>query len=255
MKTAVDEINKKLYNRTESPELDVYDRGVEFSLDYFKKMVAALGTKFDGIIFDIDGTIVESNQLIFATFNYVTEKYLGKSTSPEEIIALFGPTEGVIIEQLFSDNFSAVMTDYYKFYRENHSKMAKVFDGIVELIDNLKSKNIFLSVYTGKGKGSTEITLDELGIRDKFDLVVTGDDIIGHKPSPEGVELFLKKYNLDRNRVLMIGDAPPDVKAARATGIRIASVLWDSYAKEEVLKMNSDYYFNTVEELSNFLLN
>lgn len=210
--------------------------------------------KFDGIIFDIDGTIVQSNELIFATFNHVTEKFLGKSTSPEEIIALFGPTEGVIIEQLFSDNFNEVMFDYYKFYKENHSKMAKVFDGITELITELKKRNVLLSVYTGKGKGSTEITLEELGLTNMFDMVVTGDDIIGHKPSPEGVDVFVNKYNLNRSRVLMIGDAPPDVKAAKATGIKIASVLWDSYAKEQVLLMGSDYYFETVEELSNFLI-
>lgn len=210
--------------------------------------------KFDGIIFDIDGTIVQSNELIFATFNHVTEKFLGKSTSPEEIIALFGPTEGVIIEQLFSDNFNEVMLDYYKFYKENHSKMAKVFDGITELITELKKRNILLSVYTGKGKGSTEITLEALGLTNMFDMVVTGDDIIGHKPSPEGVDVFVNKYNLNRSRVLMVGDAPPDVKAAKATGIKIASVLWDSYAKEQVLQMGSDYYFETVEELSNFLI-
>ncbi len=210
--------------------------------------------KFDGIIFDIDGTILQSNKLIFATFNYVTEKYLGKTTTPEEIIALFGPTEGVIIKQLFEDNFDNVMTEYYQFYSDNHNKMTKVFDGIVELIDELKERKTFLSIYTGKGKGSTEITLDKLGIRNKFDMIVTGDDIVGHKPSPEGVDVFVNKYNLNRDRVLMIGDAPPDVKAAKATGIKIASVLWDSYAKEEVLKMNSDYYFNTVEELREFLL-
>ncbi len=210
--------------------------------------------KFDGIIFDIDGTILQSNKLIFATFNYVTEKYLGKTTTPEEIIALFGPTEGVIIKQLFENNFDNVMTEYYQFYSDNHDKMAKVFDGITELIDELKGRKTFLSIYTGKGKGSTEITLDKLGIRDKFDMIVTGDDIVGHKPSPEGVDVFVNKYNLNRDRVLMIGDAPPDVKVAKTTGIKIASVLWDSYAKEEVLKMNSDYYFNTVEELREFLL-
>lgn len=210
--------------------------------------------KFDGIIFDIDGTIIQSNELIFATFNHVTEKFLGKTTSPEEIIALFGPTEAVIIKQLFSDNFENVMNDYYQFYRQNHSKMAKVFEGITTLIDELKSRNILLSIYTGKGKGSTEITLEELGIRDKFDMIVTGDDIEGHKPSPEGVDVFINKYNLNRQRVLMIGDAPPDVKAAKVTGIKIASVLWDSYAKEEVLSMGSDYYFDTVKDLSDFLL-
>jgi len=219
-----------------------------------KKNARKYLNKFDGIIFDIDGTILQSNKLIFATFNYVTEKFLRKTTTPEEVIALFGPTEGVIIKQLFEDNYENVMTDYYQFYKENHSKMAKVFDGITELIDELKSKGILLSIYTGKGKGSTEITLNELGIRDKFDMIVTGDDIEGHKPSPEGVDVFVNKYNLNRERVLIIGDAPPDVKAAKATGIKVASVLWDSYAKEEVLKMGSDYYFDTVEELSEFLL-
>lgn len=209
---------------------------------------------FDGIIFDIDGTILQSNQLIFATFNYVTEKYLGKTTRPEEIIALFGPTERVIIKQLFEDNYENVMADYYQFYRNNHKSMAKIFDGIVELIDSLKNRGILLSIYTGKGRGSTEITLDELGITDKFDMIVTGDDIEGHKPSPEGVDVFINKYNLNRDRVLMIGDAPPDVNAAKSTGIKVASVLWDSYAKEEVLQMESDYYFDTVEELSKFLL-
>lgn len=211
--------------------------------------------KFSGIIFDIDGTIVQSNKLIFETFNYVTEKFLNKSTTPEEVIALFGPTEKVIIEQIFGENHEFVMKDYYQYYSDNHDKMATVFTGIVELIDELKNRGTLLSVYTGKGKGSTEITLEKLGIKDKFDMVVTGDDIEGHKPSPEGVDLFVKKFNLKRENILMIGDAPPDVKAAKATGIKIASVLWDSYAKDEVLKMNSDYYFETVEELSNFLLN
>lgn len=210
--------------------------------------------KFDGIIFDIDGTIVESNELIFATFNHVTKKYLNKTVTPKEIIALFGPTEGVIIEQLFKDNYDEVMMAYYKYYKDNHGKMARVFDGITHLIDELKKRNILLSIYTGKGKGSTEITLEELGIRDKFDMVITGDDIVDHKPSPEGVDLFVNKFNLNRDKVLMIGDAPPDVKAAKATGIKIASVLWDSYAKEEVLQMGSDFYFHTVEELNNFLL-
>jgi HAD superfamily hydrolase (TIGR01509 family) len=210
--------------------------------------------KFDGIIFDIDGTILQSNKLIFASFNYVSEKYLGKKVTDKDIIALFGPTEQVIMEQIFKDNFKNAMSDYYQFYRENHKKMTQVFDGIIDLIDELKKRGVLLSIYTGKGNGSTDITLDELDIKNKFDMIVTGDDIEGHKPSPEGVELFVNKYNLNRKRVLMIGDAPPDVTAAKVTGIKIASVLWDSYAKEEVLKMKSDYYFYTVEELTRFLL-
>ena len=84
-------------------------------------------------------------------------------------------------------------------------------------------------------------------------MIVTGDDIEGHKPSPEGIDLFVHKFNLNRNKVLMIGDAPADINAARNAGVKIASVVWDSYAKEKILEMNSDYVFETVPELMKFL--
>ncbi len=209
---------------------------------------------FDGIIFDIDGTLTATNNLIFATFNHVTEKYLGRTYTPKEITAFFGPTEKTIIKELMKDNYDKAMHDYHSFYRKNHRKMANAYEGIIPLVKELKKRRIPLSIYTGKGRLSSEITLDEIGIIDNFDLIVTGDDIIGHKPSPEGVDIFVNKFNLIRNKVLMIGDAPPDIQVAKATGIKIASVLWDSYAKEKVLQMESDYYFETVEELSNFLL-
>ncbi|MHB8904621.1 MAG: HAD family hydrolase, partial [Melioribacteraceae bacterium] len=80
-----------------------------------------------------------------------------------------------------------------------------------------------------------------------------GDDVVHHKPSPEGIDVFVKKFNLNPEKVLMIGDAPADVLAARSAGVKIASVVWDSYAKEKVLTMNSDYVFETVDELMKFL--
>ena len=212
--------------------------------------------KFDGIIFDIDGTLTSTNDLIFATFNYVAEKYLKRSYSPKEITALFGPTEEVILEEMMHDDFKEAMTDYYKFYEMNHSKFnAYAYNGIIDLIGKLKKDGHILSIYTGKGRKSSEITLNNIGAFDYFDMIVTGDDIEGHKPSPDGILKFVDKFNLDKSRVLMIGDAPSDIKAARTAGVKMASVLWDCYAKEKVLSMESDYYFNTVDELKSFLSN
>ncbi len=83
--------------------------------------------------------------------------------------------------------------------------------------------------------------------------MITGDEVKEHKPSPEGIELFINKFNLPKEKVLMIGDAPSDIKAARAAGVEIASVLWDSYSKEQVIKLNSDYFFHSVSELTAFI--
>ncbi|GIV45302.1 MAG: hypothetical protein KatS3mg036_0120 [Ignavibacterium sp.] len=79
--------------------------------------------KYKGIIFDIDGTLTSTNELIFATFNHIAQKYEGKTYSDEEIISMFGPTEDVILREKFNgDKFKEVYDEYYRFYREKSSK-------------------------------------------------------------------------------------------------------------------------------------
>jgi pyrophosphatase PpaX len=208
---------------------------------------------FEGFIFDIDGTLTSTNELIFATFRHVSEKYLNKEFTDEEIVALFGPTEDTILKEWMNDKYEDARKDYLEFYEAKHHLMADVYPGIKEILQFIKSKNIPISIYTGKGRDSSEITLKKIGVFDLFDIIVTGDDVEIHKPSPEGIDVFVEKFRLNRNKVLMIGDAPADVFAARNAGVKIASVVWDSYAKEKVLQMNSDYVFETVDELMEFL--
>lgn len=209
---------------------------------------------FDGFIFDIDGTLARTNTLIFETFRFVSNKYLNKNFTDEDIIKLFGPTEDVILKELMNENYEEARKDYFQYYTENHNLLVEIFPGIDEILKIIKEKYLPISIYTGKGKDSTRITLDKLGLTKYFDLIVTGDDIENHKPSPEGIDIFINQFNLDRNKVLMIGDAPADVIAARNANIKCASVLWDSYAIEKVLSMNSDFVFYNVNELKNFII-
>jgi len=211
-----------------------------------------MDSRFKGIIFDVDGTLTYTNQLIFDSFNHITKKYLGKSYSDEEIIALFGPTEDVILKQICPDEYESARKDYYSYYQDNHS-IAQLYDGIKSLIIEIKSSNILLSIFTGKGRTSALITLDESGLTKYFDLIVSGDDVENHKPSPEGINKFLKMFNLNPKEVLMIGDAPSDIAAANEAGVEIASVVWDSYSETEVRKLNSKNIFHTVEELRNYI--
>jgi len=207
---------------------------------------------FDGIIFDIDGTMTSTKELIFASFNHIMNKYLNKTLTNNEIISLFGPPEDVILEECTGENYPAARKDYYNFYADNH-EMADLYPGIYEILDFIKSKNIPLAIFTGKGREAAKITLKKLNIYDFFDLIITGDDVKEHKPSPEGILKFLDKFNLPPQRILMIGDSPSDIKAAHGAEVKIASVLWDSYSKEKVIELKSDYVFHTVDELRDFL--
>lgn len=209
-------------------------------------------SRFKGIIFDVDGTLTFTNQLIFDSFNHVTKKYLGKSYSDEEVIALFGPTEDVILKDICKDEYESARKDYYKYYKDNHL-IAQLYDGIKSLIVEIKNADILLSIFTGKGRTSALITLDEFELTNYFDLIVSGDDVENHKPSPEGINKFLQMYDLNPKDVLMIGDAPSDIIAAKEAGVEIASVVWDSYAEEEVRKLNPKNIFHSVNELRDFI--
>jgi len=208
---------------------------------------------FDGFIFDIDGTLTSTNQLIFDSFNFIAKKYLDRIFSDEEIISMFGPPENDIIKQLCGEYFEEAKKDYYNYYTQYHS-IAQLYPGINELLKFLKSNNYPLGIFTGKGRQASIITLKKLEVDHFFDLIVTGDDVINHKPSAEGILKFVNHFNLTPKKVLMIGDSVSDVKAAKEARVKIASALWDSYGHEEVKLMRSDYYFYSVEEMNEFLI-
>lgn len=206
------------------------------------------------VIFDMDGTLTQTNELIFASFNHVARKYIGKVFSPPEIIALFGPPEEGALQKMFGDQQAPrAMDDLCEFYRSHHKEMAKLHPGMDEMLRYLKQKGLRLAVFTGKGRRTATITLDEFGIAGYFDLIVSGNDVVNYKPHPEGITRVLETFALKPEETLMVGDSLTDLKASRAAGVNIASVLWDSYDRERVLQAGTDFVFHTVREMLDWL--
>jgi len=209
---------------------------------------------FDTFIFDLDGTLASTNKLIFDSFNFVTKKYLDKEYSETEIISLFGPTEDFILRNWMKNRYEEARLDYYNFYSENHDSLVDVYPEIEEILDLIKSHKKNLGIFTGKGEISTKITLEKLGFAKYFDIVITGDDVKDHKPSPEGIINIISHFSSIKENTLMIGDAPADIIAARHAGIEVASVIWDSYSTSEILSLKADYIFHNPSELKDFII-
>lgn len=202
----------------------------------------------------MDGTVTQTNQLIFESFNHIAEKYINKRLTPQEIINLFGPPEEECIETMVGSQYlEPAMSDYYRFYRAEHNRLASIYPGTVDILEFLKSKNIVVGLFTGKGRRTTDITLEECGIRKYFDVTITGDDVDEYKPSGDGIRKIMQKFSMQSPDVLMVGDSVADFKASRETGVDIASVVWDSYSKEEVLNLPSEYHFYDVKEFFHWL--
>lgn len=199
-------------------------------------------------IFDIDGTLTSTNRLIFDSFNHIYDKYFGKILTPKEVIALFGPTEEEIINELFGENAGEAIVEYFNYYEKNHG-IAALHEGIAPLLDFLVEQGAHIAAFTGKGRRSAEITLKELGIFGKIGILISGDDVTKKKPSGEGINKILQFYNLRPEDAIMIGDSTADIKAAREAGVAVASVLWDCYSIDAVRGLNGEMLFDTVDEL------
>lgn len=209
---------------------------------------------FEGLIFDIDGTLAATHELIFESFNYVVNKYFNKRLTTDEIVALFGPTEDVILKEWMKENYDKARKDYYDFYESQHEEMANIFPGLKETIQLIKCRNIPLGIFTGKGRDTSIITLKAITLFEYFDLIITGDDVKEHKPSPEGINIFLTKFNLPPEKVLMVGDTITDVIAAKNAGVKCALALWDDFSRSKYSETNADYIFYSVDDFRNFIL-
>jgi HAD superfamily hydrolase (TIGR01509 family) len=206
------------------------------------------------VIFDMDGTLTQTNRLIFDSFNYIAMKYEGKKYSESEITAMFGPPEeGALINIVGRERITQAMKEYLEFYSEKHNELARLFPGIKEVVIDLKNRGVHVALFTGKGIDTTSITMDKFGLTPYFDYVVTGSDVVNHKPSPEGIHKIMQHFRLQPDEVLMVGDAVSDINASHEARVKIAAVLWDSYGKEKVLQMKTDYVFHDVREFSEWL--
>jgi HAD superfamily hydrolase (TIGR01509 family) len=198
----------------------------------------------------MDGTLTETNELIFASFNHVMQKYLGKTFTPQEIIALFGPPEeGGLQKVLDARQVGTALDELCEFYSHNHAALARLHDGVEEVLQFLHSKEVFLAVFTGKGRRTATITLDAFNLTQYFDLVVSGNDVVNHKPHPEGIQKILSHFSLSPSQAIMIGDGMSDVKASRAAGVKMGAAVWDCYDKERVLAEKTDFVFQDVRQL------
>ncbi len=202
------------------------------------------------VIFDLDGTLTRTNELIFASFNHVTAKYLGKILTPREITALFGPPEeDAVVSLLGSEKASGALVELYDYYRTHLEEMASLHPGVDEVLRFLKCRDVRLAIFTGKGKRTTRITLDGLHIARYFDLIVSGSDVVNHKPHPEGIQKVLRTFGIPASQALMVGDALSDVKASRAAGVKMAAALWDSYDRDRMAQADADVRFHEVGEM------
>lgn len=209
--------------------------------------------RIKAIIFDLDGTLANTLPLCIRAFRQSVEPLVNRNITDAEIIATFGPSEEGTIMALAPDHYDQGVSDYLQLYAEMHGMCAAPFDGIRALLAFIKSKDIRISMVTGKGWKSTEISLNYFDITSYFEIIETGAP--GGPRKAEGIQLILDAQpGISKSETIYIGDTPGDIIACRQVGIPVIAAAWAETAEpEKLIELKPDQLFYSIAEFSEWL--
>lgn len=206
------------------------------------------------VAFDLDGTIANTLPMCVVAFKQAVTPYAPHKLTEEDVVKTFGLNEEGMIKQIVGgNNWQQALTDFYAAYKALHVMCPRPFEGIAEIIGELREQAIPLALITGKGVESCAITLQQFGLSTSFDNIETGSPERNRKA--EAIEKLLSLYNLQPEELIYIGDAVSDVTECRKAGVRCLSAAWaTTYENHGLLEQhNPNNVLYSVGELRDFL--
>ncbi|MSR07742.1 MAG: HAD family hydrolase [Gemmatimonadetes bacterium] len=203
-------------------------------------------------LFDLDGTLINSVELIRRTFRHTLEVHRG--THPGEELWLKG------LGQPLWDQFQAYTTDraeidamiatYRAYNTVHHDALVRPYEGVSEAVRSLKDRGMLLGVVTSKMQRGTQQGLALCGLGGLFDTIVAADDTTRHKPHPEPVYLALERLGADAATTVFVGDSTHDLAAGRAAGVRTGAAMWGPFSRAQLEPLAPDYWLGTPGDLA-----
>jgi pyrophosphatase PpaX len=214
---------------------------------------------FDPVLFDLDGTVVDTVELIVLSFRHAVRTVLGEDLPDEYITAGVGQPLMTQMERLSPDHAQELYDVYREYNHRRHDELIRGFDGVPEALVALRSAGRRLGIVTSKSRDTTAMAFAAVGMHDAFDVVVTATDTRAHKPSAEPILLCLEKLAAlpDATPALpavYIGDSPVDIEAGKAAGVATAAVAWGVFGRDALLGAGPDFWLQRPSELVDLCL-
>ena len=189
------------------------------------------GDGYDPILFDLDGTVIDSVALIRESHRHAVESVLGLELPDDVLVANVGRP---LIDQMraFSPERADELLDVYR--RWNHANTAALlrpYPGMEEVLSELQADGRTLGVITSKSHPTVDLASHVLPLRHHFDVVIAAEDTARHKPEPDPLLEALRRLDAGPERACYVGDAPFDMRAARAAGIAPIGVTWGFFPR------------------------
>ncbi len=208
-------------------------------------------------LFDFDGTLVDTTEMIFQSMRHATSSVLGREDfTREELLANVGQPLPRQMEILDAEKAEFLLEAYRAHHEEHHDALIGEFPGVDEALYRLRAAGVRIVVVTSKRRRSVEMALEKFpGLDLVVDLFVTMEDTTEHKPHPEpllkGLELA---GGVPKDKAVYVGDSPFDVQAAKAAGLRSVAVSWGAFSEDTLREAEPDHLVPDIDAVVDVLL-
>lgn len=204
-------------------------------------------TKNKVILFDLDGTILDTDMLIIRSYMHLFDTYRPDyKLKVEELLSFLGPVLKDVFPKYFKEDFNTLLKTYHGYSRKNIDRFVTLYDGVIEMLKTFKENNIKLGIVTNRFKYSVLEVIKPFDIQKYFDIIITLDDVTSGKPNPEGILKAIELLKCKKKDVIFIGDNNSDLSAGKNAGVKVGLVSWKIGTNNESL--NPDILIKSYNE-------
>ena len=206
--------------------------------------------RFPVVLFDLDGTVVDSGAIILASMRHATREVLGREYSDAELLqAVGGPGLEAQMHALAPEHVDRLVSVYRAHNEPLHDEL-EACAGMKDVLVRLRDESRRLGIVTAKRRATVELAFESVPLGHLFGTIVGGDETERHKPDPEPLLLAARRLGADPAETAYVGDSPFDVRAAKAAGMYAVAVTWGRIHDRARLEAEEpDAIVDTAEEL------
>ena len=209
----------------------------------------------DTILFDLDGTLINTNQIIIDSFKYTFKTHFPNLSIPEEdILTFIGPTLNDTFASFTNDPFTIqeMIESFREYYVKNEFGKFEIYPGVIETIKELHKRGYKLGIVTSKFKESAWPSFTHYGLEEYFNVFIALDHVVNPKPNREPIDKALSGFP-KYNSAIMVGDIIGDILAAQNAGIYSAGVAWSIKGSAHLMSANPDFMLSDMNDIFRIL--
>lgn len=203
----------------------------------------------DTLLFDLDGTLINTNELIIASFLHTLNRYKPGEYTREHVIDFIGPPLVDSFNKVDANQVEEMIQTYRVFNHEKHDELVEEYEGVYETVERFHQQGYKLAIVTTKIRKTALMGLALTGLDKFFDVVIGLDDVEKAKPDPEPLEKALHHLGCSKETAMMIGDSEYDVLAGKNLGIPTAVVGWSIKGEDNIRSYEPDYILSNMRDL------